>query len=571
MNKRVLTLLALVFAVLIAHAPSSQSGFVWDDDLLLTENTHVLSDDTLGEIWFKPGATDQYYPLVFTSFWIEHKIWGLNPVGYHVVNILLHTVTVVLLWYVLCRLEVQGAVFIALIFGVHPVHVESVGWIAERKNVLYGALYMASLLSFLIFHESSIRTKKQKRRDLQAEENPFKYYVLSLFFFIFAMLSKTVACSLPVIILLILWWKGALNYTKIKQTIPFFVIGLLLGIMTAVLERHVVGADGSGFSFSLIERCLIAGRALFFYVSKIIWPSELIFIYPRWNIDAGVLWQYSFVLIDAVIVWAAWFFRKRLGRGCLTALLIFIATLFPALGFINIYPMRFSFVADHFQYIASIAIIALLIGGCFSLARTVRLKQMLSLLMIVISFGLTFLTWKQAAAYESFETLFLDTIRKNPGCWMAYNNLAKSARARGDIDEAIRLFQKELKLEPDHHFAHHNLGDLYRSQGRYQEAIDSIKAALNLHPGFPSALNNLGIIYMDMNRYQDSMEQFKKSIDLAPGFTPAYNNMGNLMLKQGNVDQAIAFYSMALEIDPSYEDAKFNLQLALRRKSAQKI
>ena len=261
---------------------------------------------------------------------------------------------------------------------------------------------------------------------LQVERQTF-WYALSLAFFVCAMLSKTVACSLPAAMLLLVWWKnGGVKWRDVRPLLPFFVIGLALAVNTMLMERSRVGAVGEDWSFSLAERVLIAGRATWFYATKLLWPSNLTFIYPRWEIDAGSWAQWLFPLGAAVLVATAWVMRNRIGRGPLVAILFFGGTLVPALGFVNVYPMRFSFVADHFQYLASIGLIAL--AGT-ALARH-RLVERASYALPVL---LGVLTWRQAHVYRDLETLWTDTIARNPSAWLAHNNLAKMALLRGDL------------------------------------------------------------------------------------------------------------------------------------------
>src|SRR5688572_14862801 len=357
----------LLAMTLIAYLPAFRAGFIWDDPDYVVNNATLRSLDGLRQIWFVPRATPQYYPLVHTSFWIEYQLWRLNPAGYHAVNVLLHALAAVLLWRVLKLLDVPGAWLAAAIFAVHPMHVESVAWVTERKNVLSGVFYLAAALAYFRssfgLWGSGIGEDKDTAVDSSNTRHPKPdtRYSLSLGLFVCALLSKTVTASLPATILLVIWWKrGRITRRDVVPLIPFFVIGVALALNTARLEREHVGASGAEFDFSALDRILIAGRAAWFYAWKLIAPVNLSFIYPRWTIDDRAAWQYAFPLAAVALVAALFVLRHRIGRGPLVAILFFGGTLVPALGFFNVYPMRYTFVADHFAYHASIGIIVLI-------------------------------------------------------------------------------------------------------------------------------------------------------------------------------------------------------------------
>jgi hypothetical protein len=286
--------IAIVVLTLIAYWPVFGAGFIWDDDSYVTDNALVQSVDGLGKIWI-PRQTPQYYPAVFTTFWIEHQLWGLNPLGYHIVNVLLHALNAILVWRLCVFLKIPGAWLIAAVFAVHPINVESVAWITERKNVLSGAFYLAAAISYLKFDD--------ERDTRHAAGVAWRSYALSLVLFVLALLSKTVTCSLPAaLILMMLWQRKRITIARVLPLIPLFVVGLILALNTAGIEREHVGADGPNFAFSMADRMLIASRGLLFYPWKIFWPHPLMFIYPRWVInDASWVsyWPMAIVLIVA--------------------------------------------------------------------------------------------------------------------------------------------------------------------------------------------------------------------------------------------------------------------------------
>jgi len=381
--------LGLIVATLIAYAPALRAGFIWDDDAYVSENQTLRSGDGLRKIWFELGATPQYYPLVFTTFWAEYQIWEARPTGYHLINVLLHALSAVLLWRLLRLLGVPGAWIGAAVFALHPVNVESVAWISERKNVLSGMFYLSSALAYFHFDARLLSTDAGRAR----------IYALSLFLFLCALLSKTVTATLPAALLLVIWWKrGRVRWRDFQRVLPFFVLGMVFGLVTAWTERIHVGATGASWNFGPLDRVLIAGRAVWFYASKLVWPNELTFIYPHWRIDSQIWWQFLFPVAALALLAALWFLRGRIGRGPLVAALFFGGTLVPALGFFNVYPMRYSFVADHFQYLAGIGLITLAVAaGTSAIAKfDDDRKRMTAIVAALVLLVLGTLTWQQA-------------------------------------------------------------------------------------------------------------------------------------------------------------------------------
>lgn len=553
---------ALAMIALTAHLPSLRCGFIWDDREYVTNNRTMLDLDGLKAIWFQPRATPQYYPLVLSSFWIEHRLWGLAPTGFHLTNVLLHAVNVVLLWVLLRRLGVPGAWLAAAVFAAHPVHVESVAWITERKNVLSGLFYLAAFLAYLEFcmPADGSRPAAQRRR----------WYGLAVALFVCALLSKTVTCSLPAAILLVVWWKrGRLSVRDVGPLVPLFFIGVVMGLLTTWLERLHVGAVGEDWDFSAVERCLIAGRAVWFYAGKLVYPAGLTFNYPRWTIDAGVWWQYLYPAGVLAVVLLLWLLRARIGRGPLVAVLFFIGTLAPALGFINIYLMRFSFVADHFAYLPSIGLIALLAAAVTRLcgALTSRAGRdrpraaagaVAAVAVVVLSlFG--WLTWRRCAVYETPERLWRDTLARNPSAWMAHNNLGRELLLQGKGEEAMRHFNAALSLKPNDAELHNNTGSALQELGRLEEAIVHFERAIELRPNHHIAHSDLGVAYARLGKSAKAIEHFRKAVESAPGSADVRFNLAAALYKAGQKDEAEEVCRKALELNPRHGRAHFQM------------
>ena len=555
-----------------AYLPAFRGGFVWDDDDHVTQNETLRDLNGLRRIWVERGAVPQYYPLVHTSFWIEQRLWGLNPAGYHATNIVLHALAAILLWRVLLRLGLSGAFLAALIFALHPVAVESVAWITERKNVLAAVFYFASALCWLrgepfaIDHTPAQRDPKGKKQKAPVESPAdgrtgvvSKWYFISLFFFVCAMLSKTVACSLPAAMLLIIWWKtGRITRRDALVLAPFFAIGLALAANTALMERTRVGAVGSEWSFTFTERLLIAGRAVWFYAGKLFWPTNLTFIYPRWQIDAGSWSQWLFPVAATAVVCFLWLVRHRIGRGPLVAVLFFGGTLIPALGFVNVYPMRFSFVADHFQYFASVGLIALA-------AELLTRKTPVARAALVLPLALGVMTWRQSLVYRDLETLWTDTIRKNPSAWLAHNNLGNIHLERGDVSGAISRFRDAVQLKPDYYEALGNLGTALLRSGAIDEARTHTEAALRVSPRYTPALLNRAALLLRDGKPNESILVLQEILRSEPQNGEALNTLGSGFVLLGDVRNAQAAFEAALRIRPGLTDARVNLARLLIR------
>jgi tetratricopeptide (TPR) repeat protein len=574
--------LLLAALTLLAYQRVWQSGFIWDDNLYVTLNTTLRDLGGLWRIWFEPTATPQYYPLVHTSFWLEYQLWQLNPLGFHIVNVLLHIGASVLLWRVLVTLRVPGAWIAAAIFALHPVEVESVAWISERKNVLSGVFYFAAALTYLKFAAAREAAEVGQRRML--------LYAASLALFVCALLSKTVTCSLPVALLLVAWWKtGRIRLQDVLPTIPFFLVGFALALGTIWLEKHHVGAAGAAWSLSLPDRVVLAGRALWFYAFKLVWPAELTFIYPRWQISASVLWQWLFPFTGIVVVAMLWLLRGRIGRGPLVAVLFFATTLFPALGFIDVYPFRYSFVADHFQYLASVGIIVM------AAAALSRLPKAVPAVLLAV---LAFLTWQQVGSYRNLETLWRDTVAKNPGSWMAQASYAAVLMEKKQLDaamthlraaekidpnnaeiqnniglillqtsgpeEALPYFRKALQIEPDRAAAvQYNVGHALLLLGRPNESIPYLERALQIDHTYVPARSALGNAFLLLGRVEESYEHLQTALAVSPGFIDAHFHMANTLLQMGQVTEAVSHLERVLAMRPDDPDAQKNMAWVL--------
>src|SRR4051812_5826714 len=575
---------ALLFATLAAYQPAWHGGLLWDDD------KHVTSPELqpvhgLTRIWLDLGATQQYYPLTHSAFWVEHRVWGDATLPYHLVNIGLHVLSAFLLLVILRRLEVPGAEFAVALFALHPVQVQSVAWISELKNTLSGVLFLLSALTYLRFDA----------------DRHLRDYAASLAVFVAALLTKSVTAVLPGALLVVFWWRrGRLEWRRdIAPTLPFFALGASAGLFTAWVERTYIGAEGAEFHLSPIERVLIAGRAMWFYLGKLFWPVGLNFEYPRWSIEQSAVPQYVFPLGVIALLAVCWVVRTRT-RAPLAALLLFGGILFPALGFMNVYPFKYSFVADHFQYLAAIPIMALVSAGAVS-ARDRWVPQHRSIVIgssAAVLALLAIITWKQSHDYADAVTLYRSILAGNPTSWLAHANLGALLRPT-DPDEALTHLTEAVRLKPDSDVGQYNLANLYQQAGRSDDAVRVYGEAIRLSPGMALAHYNLGNTLLDLGRATDALAAYtdairidprlalahggrcralqvlgrgdaarrscEMAITLQPGLAVLHYDYAGVLQAQGRLDESVAEYATAVRLRPDSVDAQNDLGSMLQQ------
>lgn len=554
----------LCVALLIVYRPALDGALLWDDDAHITAPA-LRSLGGLWRIWGEPGATQQYYPVTHSAFWLLGLLWGSDPTGYHVVNVLLHWLNALLVWRILASLAVPGALIAAMIFAFHPVHVESVAWITELKNTLSGLFYLAALAVYLRFDPLQAEPMSPGQKAGAVSDRDRRLYGLSLGLFLFALLTKTVTASLPAVILLIAWWKtGRIGLSRhLLPLLPFFVLGGGLGLATAWVERRFLGAEGPDFAFTGADRVLIAGRAVWFYAAKLLWPVGLVFSYPRWTIDRTAWWQYLYPLAALAVVGALWAWRQRLGRGPLVAVLFFGGTLVPALGFFNVYPFVYTFVADHFQYLASLGIITLAAAAAVSAVKRLGDRRRLGAAAAgLVILALAALSWRQAHLYMDLETLYRHVISNNPTGIMAYLNLGNIYSQQGRYGDAIDLYRRVIELRPDYAATHVNIGNVHASQGRYPEAIAAYEAALALKPNLATARYHLGLAYLALGRHVDAAAQLKAAVAIRPDMAEALRRLATAYRQLGQHAELIATLKALAAIKPVRAETYHSLGMA---------
>lgn len=550
----------LIFGLVLAcYWPAMRGGPLWDDPAHVTR-PELRSWSGLGRIWSDVHATQQYYPVLHTAFWIEHRLWGDATLGYHLLNVILHTVSCCLFALVLRRLSYSDSAgfglprgsewLAAAIFAVHPVCVESVAWISEQKNTLSLLFYLLAALAYLEFDA------RRRRRT----------YWLALFLFLLALGAKSVTATLPAALLVVLWWKrGQLSWKRdVRPLIPWFFVAVVAGFFTAWAERKLIGAEGAAFDLAAGQRLLLAGRVIWFYLGQLIWPANLMFVYPRWDMaaaGAGWLAGPAAALAVTLVLWSV---RERC-HGLLAGWLFFVGSLFPVMGFFNVYPFVFSYVADHFQYLASLGVIATAAAG---IARLVTRGSPLvrgsgwvmgSLLII----GLALLSNRQSRLYRNSESLYRATLALNPACWMAHNNLAvELAKSPAGVREALEHYEQALRFNPDFAETHNNYANLLATlPGRGPEALTHYEQALRLRPDFAEAHANFANELAKLpGRMPEALAHYEEVLRLAPGFAEMRYNLANLLAQiPGRASDAVAQYEQALRLKPDFVQAHVNL------------
>jgi tetratricopeptide (TPR) repeat protein len=572
--------LLLLAATFLAYQPVWHASYIWDDDTFLTKNPLIAASNGLYRFWCTTAAPD-YFPMTSSTLWLEWRLWDKNPLGFHLVNVLLHAVSSLVLWRVLARLKVHGAWLAAALFALHPVNVESVAWITERKNTLAMFFFSLTLLWHFTFEDTGRRG----------------WYAAALTAFALALLSKTSVVPLPLVLLAADGWRrGRLEWKDLWRTAPYLVMAAVLALVTVWFQYNREIRTDIVRQDSFAGRLAGAGWAVWFYLFKALVPLDLQFVYPRWSIDPSRVLSYvpGVLVIGAPLL--CWRVRgTSRGRALLFGWVCFIAMLLPILGFLNIYFMRFSLVADHWQYfsiLAPLALVAAIVDG-----RPPGIRLVISGVLLA---GLGVLTWRQASIYRNPETLWRDTLQKNPTCWMAQNNLGDYLLSQNQIPEAIEHFQRALALLPDYPLAHFNLGRAYLAQGRPADAISEfrfalkqepdlvrahvnlagvlvgkgnvdeaaahLRTALILEPDNVEAQNDLGVILLSQGRTTEAFDQFQKVLELRPDFPEAHRNIAWILIREGRIDEAISHLRKAVELKPDYADAQTLLTNALLQK-----
>ena len=468
----------LIFLItLTVYWPVLRGGFVFDDCPLIVDNGMVRAGDGVRMFWSGRGVAD-YYPLTGTMWWLEWRLWGEEATGWHVLNVLLHATNAVLVWVILRRLNVAGAWLAAVVFAIHPVNVATAGWVSEQKNTLSMLFYCAAILAWLRFEAGG----------------RWRWYGAALGAFVLAVLSKTAVVMLPVVLLGCVWWmRGRLRREDWLSSVPFFALSVIFGFITVSLQYHRVLRGTTFRPEGFLVKVAEAGWAVWFYAGKVVWPVNLSVIYPKWSVDAARWTAWLPLLFLGVGLVGLGRVRRGWGRAGLFGLGYFVAMLFPVLGFFDQGFYDYSLVADHWQYYSIIGIIALTVAAGAGLCRRIgeRGGAFGVAASVAVLVALSVATWTRAGIYAASETLWLDTVTKNPDAWMAQYNLGLALGKDGKIEAAIAHFRQAVRLKPNFAEAHNYLGTALLQAGKTQDAIEQYRQALWIRPDYVEAQVNL--------------------------------------------------------------------------------
>jgi tetratricopeptide (TPR) repeat protein len=530
---------ALVATTALVYQPAWHGKPLLDDASRFIMTPEQQSWNGLARLWIQPRTTWQYHPLVDTMYWVEAKLWGQEVFGYHLVTIALHVASALLLVKILGKLQIRGAWLAAAIFALHPVLVESVAWMIELKNTLSGVLFFAAVLAYLRFDE----------------ERTWRPYLAALILFAFGILAKAIVATFPAVMLILIWWKREkIGWRRdLKPLVPFVALGIAAGALTAWMERAFSGAEGEEFQLSVLDRFLIAGRAFWFYIGKLLFPNDLSLIYPRWKIDPSIWWQYLFPVAALGLFWSAWNQRKR-WRWFFAASLFFATTVAPLLGFFNVGFFRLSFVADHFAYLPSLAVIVPTAAGATWLVdRSGRWRLPLHGLLAVLLSTLAVLSWMQSHMYRDPETCYRMVVARNPNSWTAHQYIGAELLGRGQLDDAAAEFRKVLELEPNYFQAgkraYFGLGGVLVRKGQQEEAIKLFETVLKRDPGFGPAYNGIASALHRQGRLAEAIAEYERAVQLWPESAGILSNLA---------------WMLATCADPSLRNGARALELAQR-------
>ncbi len=536
----------LVLTSILFFWPALHAGFVFDDWILLLEQPMIHATDGLRRIWCTAEGPD-YYPVTWTVCWLQYRFWGAWPMGYHLVNFALHALNVVVLAYALKRLEIPGAFFAALVFAVHPVNVATVAWISEQKNILAMLFFLLTGLAYLRFEH----------------KGRWRWYAVSLGCFLVSLLAKPAAAMWPILLLGLAWWiRGKVTLRDVWRSTPFLSLSIITGMLAIWFQGVRVLGGQPARTDGFFSRLACASWAVWFYLYKALLPMRLCVIYPRWEIDPFNPVVYLPLALLVMIVAYFWHYRRTWGRQVLAGAGYFVVMLFPVLGFFDQGFYRYSFVADQWQYLPIIGVIALVVGGATHLLATERLgfsrkTAWIAGAIVVVFLGI--LSWNQTRLYVDDETLWRDTVAKNPTAWLAQYNLGIALANRGQLDGAIAAYNEALRYKPDDIETLNNLGGAYGMKGDLDRARVQFMKVLALNPGNSSGHANLGMVWFNQGHLAQAVDQFQTALRIEPQPIPIRLTLGIALGRMNRIAESKAVFEDVLRLDPSNQFATLAL------------
>ncbi|HTV48202.1 MAG TPA: hypothetical protein VMG59_07135 [Phycisphaerae bacterium] len=551
----------IVLITLAAYYPLRLAGYLYDDYVWLVGNPLIRSWSGLVYVWVRHIDLTQYYPMVFVVFDLAYHLWDLTALGYHFMNVLFQAANALLLWILLGRLGFKSAWLAAVIFAIHPVQVETVGWVVEMKNLLSAFFYFLTLLTYLRF--AGLTDKPTLKKKPPVYRN-YPLYVLALVLYILALFSKTDTCTLPAIVLLLIWWKRERwSAQDFLWTVPMFVLGAVLALVTIHIEHTTTGIQGPDWQFTFSQKIVIAGKALWFYASKFFWPSTLLPIYPRWPVEQLGGWEWIFPISFAAVAASLWLLQKKIGRGPFTALAFFGITLLPVLGFIPYYTMLFSFVADHFQYLACIGLIVPTteLIWYMSLQVPARAGELYSLVSGVVILALGSLTFGQSLLYQSPLAFWQYAHDNNNHSFYVTSIYGASLLDAGFIGPALEELQLANQMRPGYRATESALGMAYLDVKKYALAENYFLLAMREDPYTTYNLDGAVECLLAQHEYSRAIEVLQLGLYYNKDYAPGWISLARLYELTGHHTQALECYLNAVSLDPRYKGASLIIGL----------
>jgi tetratricopeptide (TPR) repeat protein len=538
---------ALAIIVLISffvYLPVLHNGLLsWDDDSYIKNNPLIYSIN-LKEI-FSQYVMGNYHPVTILTLAIEYHLFGLNATGYHTINLLLHLLNVILVFYTVFLLsDKMGIALVAsLLFGIHPMHVESVAWAAELKDLLYTFFFLLSF-NFYLKYLKNLKTK---------------FYAFALLLFLVSLLSKAMASSLAVVLLLTDYFKGRkINLKTILEKVPFFLLAIAFGVV-AVLAQKSSGTTSYIEIFTFPQRLVFAFYGFITYLFKLVFPLNLsaFYPYPVPNGEEIPIQYYAYILIFLGLVTYV-IYSLRFSKKIFFGFGFFAVTIFLVL---QLLPVGNAVMADRYSYIPSIGIFYLA-GEGYNLLWSKKLNWAAIILLSAFTIFFSVKTYARCGVWENNMTLWNDVISQNQNIPLAYYGRGVAFKDENKIDEALNDYSKAIQLNPDYADAYYNRGALLLNENKIDEALNDFNKAIQLNPGDAKAYSNRGALLLKENKIDEALDDFNKAIQLNPDYADAYYNRGNVFYSEKRYEEAISNYTEAITLKTDYAEAYFNRGVA---------
>lgn len=532
---------------LLVFYSTFQNGFFWDDKLGIIESLRVLNPSGIFTAWI-PWRDVDYWPVTYNVFWMLWRVGDGSAFPFHFFLFLTHVANSIFIFLLAQQFKFKWPFAVALLFLVHPVNAETVAWSLQIKTTLSTLLALVSTFYWVRFVEF------KRNRDKS----------LARLAFTLAVFAKTSVVTWPFVLVFATWWKrGTLNRKDIHQLLPFFIIAIIAGIVAATHNDYSsLAAEDAIRSDSFWGRLVTSGWALWFYVYKAFLPLEVTFMYPRWQTNASLLTHWLPGLAWVVLTVFAWFFRNKndFFKAGFVFLVLYPVTLAPALGFVDIYFMKYSLVADHWQYQTLPFAIALGVSLVGMLLK--RVQTIAWVFFMALTLALSSSSMEHARLFSSEEEVYQDTIKKNPGAWMAYNQLGNIASARNQFTLAEKYYQKSIELFPNHKNAINNLGKLYLKNNQAERAAEQFKRSLAINNTEAGVWADACAASAALFQFSEGKEQCLKSIELDKSNLNAHLNLGFILRRLNDNGGAVSAFEKSLEINPRSLEGAVGLGLS---------